>query len=408
VIGAITDALPAAGARDPVTKIRLDSWKSIAEYLKRSPRTVQRWHAEYGLPVHHFGGGKGPVFSYSDELDAWLSGFAQEAIAENGGSPESLGARKRKSLQLAAEADQMWQLRSDQNLSAIATLYRSAIDLDPGNAPAFIGLASALILASLIGILRCAAAYPRAAEALHRAVQFGSDTAEMLCANAWLRMVRARDWKTARAEFDEVLRRHPESGFALAGRGLLHVAEGNLAEGARCFEDAWKLNTFASASNAFLCWVQYLSGRYEQALETIAQFQAGGDSSSITAAIEVLCLIQTGPIDPVDKRIQSIASPNPKNLVLHGALGYVYAMSDQQRRARDIAESLKRFHGDSAYPLALVHMGLDEGHEAVSCLEQSFAEGSLWSLGFRFDPVLRPLAGDPRFIALLRRLEPPR
>jgi tetratricopeptide (TPR) repeat protein len=403
---AATAAFSAASARDPVTKIRLDSWKSIAEYLKRSPRTVQRWHAEYGLPVHHFGGGKGPVFSYSDELDAWLYGFSEDHVADAGAPDEGLGARKSRSLQLAAQADEMWELRSDRNLSVIAALYRGAIDLDPGNAPAFIGLANTLILASLVGILRSSAAYPRANEAITRAAHLGSDSAEMRCAEAWQLTVQERKRKAARAKFEEVLRRQPGSAFALAGRALLHVAEGNLGEASRCFEDAWKQNTFASASNGFLCWVQYLEGDYNRALETIELARAGGDNSSITAAVEALAMIQTGPIGLIVKRIEFTAAANPKNLVLCGALGYACARADQQQRAREIVQDLRRFQGEPAYPLALVQMGLDNRHEAVSCLERSYVEGSLWSLGFRFDPVFQPLRGDHRFEALLRRLEP--
>ena len=34
----------------PVSPERLDSWKDIATYLKRSVRTVRRWEAEEGLP----------------------------------------------------------------------------------------------------------------------------------------------------------------------------------------------------------------------------------------------------------------------------------------------------------------------------------------------------------------------
>jgi len=51
---------------------RLDTWKLIAKYLGRSSRTVQRWHAEYGLPVHHLGGEASSVYAYTDELDLWL------------------------------------------------------------------------------------------------------------------------------------------------------------------------------------------------------------------------------------------------------------------------------------------------------------------------------------------------
>ncbi len=388
-----------------MAKIRLDSWKSIAEYLRRSPRTVQRWHADYGLPVHHFGGSKGPVFSYSDELDAWLSGFSEDPGTEAAGQNESWRARKRSSSELAGQAEEMWELRSDENLSRIAALYRGAIDQDPANASAFVGLANALILASLTGNMSSSSAYPRAAEALHRAARLGSDTAEMRCANAWLRMVHERNWKSAREAFDEILSRQPRSSFALSGRAMLHVVEGDVAEASRCMKEAWKANTFASASNAFQCWTQYLAGDYDQALETIAQSRAGGESSSLATAVEALALIQTGPIASTIKRIETIAAAHPSNLVLQGALGYAYSSSDQPERAQAIFRSLERLLGKPAYPLALVLIGLNDRYQAVSCLEQSFAEGSLWSLGFRFDPAVKQLVGDHRFESLLRKLQ---
>ncbi len=369
---------------------------------------MQRWHAEYGLPVHRFGGDKGPVFSYSDELDAWLSGFAEESASRGGGADDDLKARKRRSSELAVQAGEMWELRSDGNLGTIAALYRRAIDLDPGNAGAFVGLANALILASLIGNMRGASACPRAAEALKRAARLGSDNAEIRCAAAWLRMVQERNWKSARAAFDETLSRQPRSSFALSGRALLHVVEGNLAEALRCIRDAWKVNTLASASNAFLCWAQYLAGDHGQALETVAQSRAGGESSSLANAVEALALIQTGPVAAVVKRIEGSAANDSGNLVLFGALGFAYALSGQQGRAQEIFRSMGRFAGKPAYPLALVLVGLDDRHQAVSCLEQSFGEGSLWSLGFRFDPALKPLFGDHRFESLLRKLDPDR
>jgi Tol biopolymer transport system component len=51
---------------------RLDSWKAVAEYLKRDVRTVTRWE-ERGLPVHRVPGGKRKaVFAFSSEIDDWL------------------------------------------------------------------------------------------------------------------------------------------------------------------------------------------------------------------------------------------------------------------------------------------------------------------------------------------------
>src|SRR5215510_8539721 len=69
-----------AGATQPVPsepqKVsaadRLDSWKEIAAYLKRSVRTVTRWEREEGLPVHrHLHSKAGTVYAYKEELDTW-------------------------------------------------------------------------------------------------------------------------------------------------------------------------------------------------------------------------------------------------------------------------------------------------------------------------------------------------
>ncbi len=57
----------------------LSSWKEIAFYLKRTPRSCQRLEREMGLPVHRLDGSpKAHVFAYRYELDAWLSELGHE------------------------------------------------------------------------------------------------------------------------------------------------------------------------------------------------------------------------------------------------------------------------------------------------------------------------------------------
>jgi tetratricopeptide (TPR) repeat protein len=51
---------------------RLDSWKEIAAYLRRSVRSARRWEREEGLPVHrHPHSKRDSVYAYKAELDAW-------------------------------------------------------------------------------------------------------------------------------------------------------------------------------------------------------------------------------------------------------------------------------------------------------------------------------------------------
>ena len=51
----------------------LNSWKEIATYLGRGVRTVQRWEAQLGLPIHRPAGkDHSAVLAFSSELDQWL------------------------------------------------------------------------------------------------------------------------------------------------------------------------------------------------------------------------------------------------------------------------------------------------------------------------------------------------
>ena len=51
---------------------RLDSWKEIAAYLRRSVRCVQRWERMEGLPVLRHRHTKGAtVYAYRVEVDRW-------------------------------------------------------------------------------------------------------------------------------------------------------------------------------------------------------------------------------------------------------------------------------------------------------------------------------------------------
>src|SRR5687767_5236706 len=61
---------------------RLDSWKEIAEYLRRDVRTATRWESQ-GLPLHRVAGGKGrSVFAFTNEIDAWMASHPAEPLVE--------------------------------------------------------------------------------------------------------------------------------------------------------------------------------------------------------------------------------------------------------------------------------------------------------------------------------------
>jgi hypothetical protein len=73
------DEMKERSENNPVARDRLDGWKEIAAYLRRSARCVQRWERTEGLPVLRHRHTKGAtVYAFRREVDQWWA----EGIAD--------------------------------------------------------------------------------------------------------------------------------------------------------------------------------------------------------------------------------------------------------------------------------------------------------------------------------------
>jgi Flp pilus assembly protein TadD len=392
-------------------KRRLDSWKAIAEFLGRSLRTVQRWHDLNGLPVHHFGGHKGSVFAYEEEIDAWLAGLAETSGVVQGHLSEQLEAAKRTSRELTATAENMWDTRSVNSVENITELYHKAIDNDPTNSAAYIGLANAIIFSAMNDVMDAAIAFPIAMDALRRIPPLDSDSVDAKCPAAWIDLLHNRNWLQARAKFEEVVSKRPSSSFARSGLAMSRAADGRIDEAVECAWAAWRLNPLSRSLGALLCWLVYLSGDFQGVPNLTAQMRCGGGNGPLIGAVEALLLAQVHDLYANLTRLERAAQDQPQNQLLHGILGYAYGVAGEESKARTKLAQLSHWaesaRKNKGYPLALVFLGLHKEHEAISCLEASFAESSFLSLGFRFDPILHRLKGWPRFERLLGKIGAP-
>ncbi len=418
-----------------VVENRLDTWKSIADYLGRSSRTVQRWHNGYGLPVRHVGDGSSSVFAYPDELDRWLRERKPDArntrdlvgpLVEDRRSPDvplligtshqasALRARSRgiwRSADLFSLADKMWECLSESNLNAIARLYRELVDLEPSNARAFACLALTLIAEGVLCRLHTDEAFIPAQAALSRAQQLDGNLFETRCANAWIKMLIERDWLMAEVLFNELVEEKPTSTKCLVGLALLRIAVGNLSSAASLLRGASHNSPLNTGVTAFFCWAEYLAGNFENALRHVAEEREIGHYSTILDATEALAtVILLGPAAGLE-HLEALAASAPRHFAMLGVLGYAYAMNGDKSRARQVlgrmTESGLRSQHRHSYSIALTYLGLGENETATEWIEASHREGSLWSLGFIWDPILAPLRADPTCNSRLEQLSYP-
>ncbi len=105
---------------DPMSEV-LSSWKDVAAHLGKSVRTVQRWEAELGLPIHRPNKRQQRIIlAYPDELKQWVGAKLTAAKGDGKYSHQRL---QKATHQLAA------QVRKLQFLSEVLQK-RTAASLD--------------------------------------------------------------------------------------------------------------------------------------------------------------------------------------------------------------------------------------------------------------------------------------
>ena len=414
---------------------RLDTWKSIAQHLGRSSRTVQRWHSAYGLPVHHLSGESGSVYAYSDDLDNWLRGRGRTTSVESAESNGSTGAEpvaglvfsdpstnhfdssliSRRALirsaQLVTLADKSWEAFSHRNLTAILNYYREALDLNPANAEAYAGLSLGLIAEGIFGLVRPPIAYASAKAAAHNALTIAPDLPLARSADAWIKTLVTRDWEQARTEFDALLAAPRLSARALNGRAMLHIAAGELKQASELFLKASHQTPLSSHSLIFFCWTEYLHGEFAYVLHRIREIRATGGFGPVLDTVEALAILQHRSGNARVSQLETLAAESPPYDVIQGALGYAYALNGQRQQAHEVLSAMMerakgRFNPEP-YAFALIFIGLNDNQRAISSLEESFRNGSVWSLGFQSDPVLKALQGETLYQEFLSKAQYP-
>ena len=92
------------------------------------------------------------------------------------------------------------------------------------------------------------------------------------------------------------------------------------------------------------------------------------------------------------------------------ALGHAFAVSGQTEKAQQLLGNLKKLSNQryvSSADVAMIYVGLGDNDRAFAWLQKAFLERSWYLVLLRVDPRLDSLGSDPRFQALLRRMNLP-
>jgi adenylate cyclase len=295
---------------------------------------------------------------------------------------------------------------SEEGASKGLTYLQQAIELDPGYALAYQGLAYYYVMFSDWG-LAAKDAMPKARAAAEKALQIEPGLAD---AHAILGKIHIDyDWdfpaaeheyKRALALDDNCILAHQFYGYSLAAvrRGSEGVAEA---------QRAVKIDPLSSEANGFLGAILYFARRYDEAIGVLRETTELDPSYWFTHEWLGQSYLRKGDVERGIAAIRRARDIDPHNAEVLGGLGYAYAVAGQRDAARQIIEELRQLAQRTyvaAYDFAVIYAGLGDIDQAFDWLEKGYDDRSYYLVWLNVAPQLDPLRSDPRFTELLKKV----
>ena len=88
------------------------------------------------------------------------------------------------------------------------------------------------------------------------------------------------------------------------------------------------------------------------------------------------------------------------------AIAY-HALGREKESDAALSELIAKYHEGSAYQIAEVYAFRNQADEAFEWLDRAYAQRDSGLIGTKVDPLLKSLHNDPRYTALLKKLNFP-
>ena len=281
-------------------------------------------------------------------------------------------------------------------------LFRQAVDLDPGFAKAWSGVAGSFVGMGNFWVMRPEEAFPQAKIAAQRAIELDPNLGQAHVMLAWAYFSYDHDWPEA----DRLVRRalelspgeqepHYLHSYWLQAMGRFEEA---VAEGQKLLElDPLSAPMYSTAANSL-----YLARRYDEAIETARRGAALDPTDFGTRWVWTVAALQIGR---AEEAIESLAE-------LLDALGFgggeallaAYRSDGPGAVWRWLLEFARAEERPGSMAAAYAMLG--EPDEAFDWLEQAYEARDSWMIQLN-DPVFDSIRQDFRFVDLLRRLDLP-
>lgn len=286
--------------------------------------------------------------------------------------------------------------------------FRQAVSLDPGYALAYTGLANAYSWRANFTSGADDEFYEKARGLANKALELDANLSEAHSSLGRVQYSYDWDWAAAERSFRRALELDPNNVDAHQYYARLLTALGRYTEALAEINRARELDPRSADLGVPLFGILEKRGQYDEALRVLrASLELDGDAWFIRRGIATLHLLKGDYAEVIRMAAEATPSPSEPDFAWTSLLATAYRQTGQAEQAAAMQRRLKTMaekDPKSLYFLALHYAETGRGEESLAALERCLElreERMFWS---KDEPRLDSLKNEPRFRALLRKM----
>ena len=339
------------------------------------------------------------IFQIQDEIaTAVVEALKLELL---GAAPQSRKTDQ-ETFTLVLQAKYFWNRRSPGDEERAMDLYQRALAIDPDYAPAWTGLSVAYLVQAVKGRIPREIGLAKAREAVETALLLDSELSD-----AHVRMGQVYeqddDHDATREEYRQALALDPNSPLALGVvASFTWRADGQLSEAIDLFRRAADIDPLGAVWWDNTADLLIKAGRLDEAEEaTRKALELRGESISSRSNL-VLIMFFRGQFNEALELTH--AFPDSANKTFGFTVTY-HAMGRHEESDAAMLKLTESPGRHVPYLIALAHASRGEKDQAFEWLDKVLKERKLGVGVIKYEPFLRNLHDDPRWEALLDKLD---
>ena len=296
-----------------------------------------------------------------------------------------------------------FERNTDKDTEMAGKYYERATQLDPSYALAWVGLSRVRKWQGMQGLIPSEEGYRLAREAVERALVLNPNLAAAHTQMGRIKQQVDFDWPGADASYQRAVELEPGNPEAVGAAASSAAALGRFDEALRLNSRAVDLDPLNAGSWERRAETEFFMGQLNQA------------EADCKKALELSPDVWSGPImlgriyvlqgRPQDALLETERVRDESQRASLYAIAY-YALGRKQESDATLSDLVTKYQ-QNTYRIAEVYAFRNQSDEAFEWLDRAYVQRNAGLIMTKVDPLLNSLRRDPRYAALLKKLNFP-